>query len=282
MSSTAGELYVVATPIGNLDDITIRGREVLESVELILAEDTRHSKKLLEFYAIKCPVQSCHEYNEGKLVKKIVGKLLAGQSIALITDAGTPLISDPGYILLDAVHEQGIRVVPVPGPSAVTCALSVAGLPAGRYVFEGFLPAKAAARRQRLLEMLTEARTMVFYEAPHRVMETLVDMQEIFGHSRRATLAKELTKQFESVHRSTLEGILDWLKADPLRVKGEFVLVISGNPQQQADSAEAERIIAILLKSMSVRDASLVAAEILGMSKNRLYRLALRLAGEAT
>ena len=280
MSSGAGELYVVATPIGNLDDISGRARDILQSVDLILAEDTRHSKRLLELYGIRCPVHSCHEYNERTIVQNIIGKLLAGQLIALITDAGTPLISDPGYILLDAVHAYGIRVVPVPGPSAVACALSAAGLPAGRFVFEGFLPAKSAARRQRLLELVPEERTMVIFEAPHRIQETLVDMIDIFGHTRVATLNKEMTKQYESIYRSTLEGLLQWLKADTAREKGEFVLVVSGNQQKPADDAEAERIVTILLKSMSVRDASQVAAEILGMHKNRLYQMALKLADD--
>lgn len=267
-------LYVVATPIGNLEDISVRAIRTLSEVDLILVEDSRHSGKLLQHFGIHTPVQAYHDHNEHKVVDHLLERLQANQAIALISDAGTPLINDPGYQLVVAAHKHGIRVVPVPGPSAIISALSVSGMPADRFVYEGFLPNKQAARHKCLAELAGEQRTLIFYEVPHRICACIEDMVEFFGPERIATLAKEITKHFETIRKDTLAGILDWLREDPLHRKGEFVLMVHGASADTSDELESVRVLKILLRSLSVKEAVAAAAKIMNGNKNRLYRLA--------
>lgn len=277
VSIEKGTLYVVATPIGNLQDFSPRAQSVLRQVNLIAAEDTRHSRHLLNHFSITTPLQSLHEHNERQIAHILLQRLHNDDNIALISDAGTPLISDPGYYLIQTALAEQITVVPIPGPSALISALSVAGFPADRFVFEGFLPAKAAARRQRLEILVEESRTLVFYEAPHRLVDCVNDMAQIFGEARQAVLVKELTKVFETVYRDTLSGIVNWLMARAERQKGEFVLVVQGapKPDNNALNPEAERVFQLLRKDLSLKLAAKLASEITGVSKNRLYALGL-------
>jgi 16S rRNA (cytidine1402-2'-O)-methyltransferase len=277
MSIIPGALYVVATPIGNLQDIGLRALEVLRNVDLILAEDTRHSARLLGHYGINTALGSFHDHSDSKRTEDIIQRLLGGASLALISDAGTPLISDPGYPLVNTALAQGIRVVPIPGPSALISALSVAGLPTGKFVFEGFLPAKTTSRRRRLQELALEGRTQVFYEAPHRICRLLEDMVQYYGPQRTATLAKELTKLHETLRKDTLENLLRWLQEDDTRQKGEFVLIVAGEIASVQEDGELERILRVLLRNMSAREAVTMAAEILQEPRNRLYKLAIKL-----
>lgn len=277
MQKDQGTLYVVATPLGNLDDLSPRAVRQLKACDRILAEDTRHSRKLLEHYAITTPMQAYHDFNEAGKVTMIIGQLQGGLSMALISDAGTPLINDPGFKLVNAAHKAGIPVVTVPGPSAVIAALSVAGLPTDRFVFEGFLPDKRVARKRHLQSLANEQRTLVFYEVPHRIRATLDDLSAIFGQDRQAVIAKELTKQHENVRRGTLEELIAWLDEDTSRQKGEFVLMVSGATPLGIPEQEARRILSILMREMSLKQAAAVAADILGESKNRLYKLALEM-----
>lgn len=282
MPMISAGLYVVATPIGNLEDLSLRAVNILQNVNLVLAEDSRHSRKLLKHYGIHTPVLAYHDHNERQLVPEVIERIRTGKSVALISDAGTPLISDPGYKLVTAVHAEGFCIIPVPGPSALICALSVAGLPTDRFVFEGFLPGKQHARQQRLSELEVESRTLVFYEVPHRICSCMEDMLDCFGADRIATLAKELTKKFETIRRGTLGDLLNWLQGDPLRQKGEFVLLVQGNSKVAANAgiSEATRVLDILLQTLSVKDAVNIAAGILRYNKNSLYQLALELTGK--
>lgn len=280
MPGISAGLYVVATPIGNLEDITPRAVNVLQNVKLILAEDTRHSGKLLKHYGIRTPVLAYHDHNERQIVPEIIKKIHSGQSIALISDAGTPLVSDPGYRLVAAAHAEGLDIIPVPGPSALVCALSVSGLPTDRFVFEGFLASKQQARKMRLAELANEKRTLVFYEVPHRLCSCLEDMVYSFGAGRIAALAKEMTKIHESIQRDTLAGLLSWLREDQARQKGEFVLLVQGADRTELDDLEMRRVLNILLQTVSPRDAARLASEILGGHKNRLYEVALELGGK--
>lgn len=279
MSIVPGALYVVATPIGNLADVSQRALDVLAQVDLILAEDTRHSAKFLKHYAIHTPVQACHDHNERKQVGGIVRRLEEGSTVALISDAGTPLISDPGFLLVATARARGIRVIPVPGPSAIICALSVAGLSPDRFVFEGYLPARPSARRKRLDELAGETRTLVFFEAPHRLVASLEDMIRSFGPDRNAAVLKELTKLHETICRDRLIHLRDWCGEEAGRQKGEFVLIVEGAGNREMDDAEAARVLKVLMKALSVRESASLAAEILHANKNRLYRLALKLRG---
>lgn len=274
-------LYVVATPIGNRADITQRALEVLGSVAQVLAEDTRHSGALLRSLGISTPLLSLHEHNEQAQVDGVLARLREGHDLALVSDAGTPLISDPGYRVVRAARQAGIAVVPVPGPSALITALSVAGLPTDRFVFEGFLPAKAAARRAHLQTLITETRTLVFYEASHRIQECLADLAEVFGAQREAVIARELTKTFEQVQSGSLAELNSWLAADANRQRGEFVVLLAGAPAapETEISAETRRVLEILLRDLPVKQAAALAAEITGARKNALYQLALELGG---
>lgn len=273
-----GKLYVVATPIGNLDDISPRALRTLREVALIAAEDTRHSTRLLQHFGISTVLAACHDHNEREQGGRFVARLLAGDDVALISDAGTPLISDPGYHLVRQVRAAGIEVVPVPGPSALIAALSAAGLPSDRFIFEGFLPAKAAARRGRLELLKEEPRTLIFYEAPHRVLESVQDMASLFGKDRHAVLARELTKTFETLKGAPLGELAEWIAADSNQQRGECVLLVTGwqAPEgEDAISGEALRVLDLLLGELPVKRAAALAAEITGVRKNLLYQAAL-------
>lgn len=276
-NTIVGILSVVATPIGNLKDITLRAIEVLKAANLIVAEDTRHCKVLLSHYEIKTPVVSLHEHNEKEQVGKLVEQMSQGQHIALVSDAGTPLISDPGYRLVHEARLQGITVQPLPGACAAIAALSVSGLATDRFVFEGFLPMKQAARRSRLELLTRESRSIIFYEAPHRVLEALEDMSAIFGSDREALMAREMTKVFETIKGAPLAELYEWVKADSNQQRGEIVLVVQGNPDAVEGSVgkSANDVLAILLKDLPVNQAVKLATEITGEKKNKLYKQAL-------
>lgn len=266
-------MAIVATPIGHLGDISARALETLGEVDVIAAEDTRHSQKLLRHYSITTPCVALHEHNERQLAPRLVERMRRGESVALISDAGTPLISDPGYHLVCAAHAAGIRVMPIPGPSALVAALSASGLPSDRFVFEGFLPARATQRRQRLEQLAAETRTLVFYEAPHRGLATLEAMVEVFGADREATWVRELTKLFETVIRATLGELLQRVREDPRQQQGEIVLLVHGAPAGASDGREAEarRMLAILLEELPLRQAAALVSRLTGIGRNTLY-----------
>lgn len=277
-NSQAGTLYVVATPIGNLDDIGARALRVLREVALIAAEDTRHSQRLLQHFGIQTPLAACHEHNERDESGRFLARLQAGEDVALISDAGTPLVSDPGFHLVRQARAAGIRVVPVPGPCALIAALSAAGLPSDRFIFEGFLPARAAGRRARLELLKEESRTLIFYEAPHRILECLEDMQAVFGGGRQAVLARELTKTFETLKGAPLAELCAWVAADSNQQRGECVVLVAGwqAPEgEEALSAEVLRVLDLLLAELPLKRATALAAEITGVRKNLLYQVAL-------
>ncbi|SCY41339.1 MULTISPECIES: 16S rRNA (cytidine(1402)-2'-O)-methyltransferase [Pseudomonas] len=276
--TSAGVLYVVATPIGNLDDISARALRVLGDVALIAAEDTRHSQRLLQHFGITTPLQACHEHNEREQGGRFLSRLLAGDDVALISDAGTPLISDPGFHLVRQARAAGVRVVPVPGPSALITALSAAGLPSDRFIFEGFLPAKAAGRRARLEALREEPRTLIFYEAPHRLLESLEALRDTLGAERQVVLARELTKTFETLKGLPAGELCEWVRADANQQRGECVLLVAGWQAPEGDeavSAEALRVLDLLLAELPVKRAAALAAEITGARKNLLYQVAL-------
>lgn len=280
---TGSTLFVVATPIGNLDDFTPRARKVLEEADLIAAEDTRRTRRLLSHFGIKTRLLALHEHNEESLVGRLVGKLKDGQTVALVSDAGTPLISDPGYRLLRAAHEHGIRVSPVPGASAVVAALSVAGLPTDRFCFEGFLPSKRGARRQRLAELAGEPRTMVFFEAVHRIGDCLDELTETFGAGRHAFIGREISKLHEQCLSGTLGVLKEMLGDGRIARKGEFVLAVEG--QGVVPGSRADIDISQLLREMSAvmpgsRAVDLVVS-LTGRKRNEIYRLMLSQRGGA-
>ncbi len=274
-----GILYIVATPIGNLGDMTPRAIETLQHVALIAAEDTRHSGKLLSHFAITTPCQAYHEHNERELAPRLVERMLQGDSIALVSDAGTPLVSDPGYHLVKEARAAGVLVVPVPGVSAMIAALSASGLPSDRFTFEGFLPAKSAARRQRLETMADESRTLIFYESTHRIEASLVDMAIVFGEERYVVVARELTKRFETIHGDSLANLIEWMRADTDQTRGEFVVMVHGAEAvaEEGINPEAERVLKVLLAELPVKQAAALAAKITGLKKNALYQFALTL-----
>jgi len=274
VSIEAGILYIVATPIGNLGDISARALEVLQKVDQIAAEDTRHSASLMRHFAIDTPMFALHEHNERRKAEAVIERLQQGKSLALISDAGTPLISDPGYFLVREAHRAGIKVVPLPGPSALIAALSVSGLATDHFCFEGFLPAKSGARRKALEVLAQESRTLAFYETPHRIEECLVDMVTAFGEQRPATLARELTKTFETIRHATLGELAEWVASDPNQRKGEFVMLIEGAPERVDEGldGETQRIATLLAEELSVKQASSLAAKISGEKKNAIYK----------
>ena len=267
-----GALYIVATPIGNLDDITRRAVSVLGEVDAIAAEDTRHSRTLLQHLGVDTPVFALHEHNEKDISARVVDRLRGGESVALISDAGTPLVSDPGFILVRAAREAGLKVIPVPGASSILAALSCSGLPTDRFVFEGFLPAKAGTRQNRLQALSMETRTLVFFEAPHRILACLEDMQAAFGESRRATLARELTKTYETFLSGTLAELHEQVAADSNQERGELVLLVAGNDRSGELDADSERLFRILLDELPLKQASALAAKITGIGKNVFYQ----------
>lgn len=274
---------MVATPIGNLRDVTLRALDVLRSVDVVAAEDTRHTRPLLNHYGIDAQLVAAHEHNERAASRQVLDWLRAGKSVALVTDAGTPGISDPGAVLVRAVREAGFRAVPIPGPSALVTALSAAGIEGSAFAFHGFLPSKSEARRQVLGDLVTRQAPLVFYEAPHRVVETLADLCEVLGAERRVTLARELTKVFESIHECALGEALTWVEADANRARGEFVLIVHGAAptEDEMRGREGSRVLALLMEEMSASGAARLAARITGARRNELYEEALRLKAAA-
>lgn len=280
----ASTLYVVATPIGNLGDVTLRALDVLRSVSVVAAEDTRHTRHLLDHYGIGVRLVAVHEHNERAAAEKVIGWLRAGQSVALVTDAGTPAISDPGAGLVHDVRVAGCPVVPIPGPSAVVTALSAAGIESTAFLFRGFLPVKSEARRAAIEALARLDLPVLFYEAPHRVKETTADLAAVLGPARRMTLARELTKVFESIHECTLGEAMQWLEDDANRARGEFVLILHAAPQGDAADAQAReslRVLEVLMRELPVSQAAKLAAQITGARRNDLYDTALRLKQEA-
>ena len=273
MNAQPGRLWVVATPIGNLDDLSGRAAEILREVPLVAAEDTRHSAPLLARIGSRARTMALHEHNEREQAARLVERLLQGNDIALICDAGTPLVSDPGFRLVRAAREAGIAVSPVPGPCAAIAALSVAGLPSDRFVFEGFLAAKASARRERLGTLVAESRTLIFYESGHRIVDALKDMREAFGAQREGVIARELTKIFETVLDAPLGELVERVEADANQQRGEFVVLVAGASAQAADAtlAEGRRVFALLCEEMSPAHAARMAARITGAPRKLLY-----------
>ena len=276
-------LYVVATPIGNLGDITLRALAVLKSVDLVAAEDTRHSGQLLARLGISAKFVALHEHNEQHATPRLIEDMLAGKRVALITDAGTPAISDPGTLLVAAAHAAGVRVVPVPGASAVVCALSAAGIVAPNWLFYGFLPAKANHRRSTLETLATLPYAMVFYEAPHRIIECVADLVLILGGDRRITFARELTKVFESIHSLPLADAPVWLAADANRQRGEFVLIVEGAKATEGnvEQQQLRDTLTVLLDELPLKQAAHIAAKLTGIKKNTCYKLALSMRDSA-
>ena len=276
----SGKLFIVATPIGNLEDLTPRARQTLAEVDLIAAEDTRHTGRLLSHIGVKTRLLALHDHNEEQVVSKLVAVLQSGESIALVSDAGTPLLSDPGYRLVQAAHAGGIAVSPIPGPSAVTAALSVAGLPTDRFCFEGFLPAKKAARRNALETLSRETRTLVFYESVHRIADVLADLCEAFGGERAAFVGRELTKMYEQCVQDTLGSLRDKIADGSIVGKGEFVIVVAGSDAPAESSLEIDRLLQALAAELSAKDAARVAAEATGLKRNDLYKRLLSIRNE--
>ena len=283
-TNSQATLFVVATPIGNLEDITLRALKVLRSVEVIAAEDTRTTARLLDRHGISARMVSLHEHNESRRAEAIIQRLVEGQSVALVSDAGTPALSDPGAILVALVRSAGFRVIPIPGPSAVIAALSVAGLAGTGFQFAGFLPERSAARRKAIASFAGLACTLVFYEAPHRVVKCVEDLAAVLGPEREIVIARELTKIFESVHRCPLGEAAAWFEADTDRQRGEFVLLISGaeSVAQDADAiaVSADGILRVLMAELTLAQSVKLACTITGMRRGDLYPRALELAGQ--
>lgn len=279
MSKIPG-LYVVATPIGNLEDFSARAIETLQNVDQIAAEDTRHSQKLLKHFGITTPLVSLHDHNETVSSTIVLDALKKNQSIALISDAGTPLINDPGYRLVKLAHQHGIQVIPIPGPCALITALCASGLACDRFIFEGFLPGKNIARQKKLLEYLYETRTIIFYEAPHRILDLINDMLAVLGPKRYVVLARELTKTFETIHGDNLEQLKNWVNLDKNQQKGEFVVLVEGAEYLTPDEIGTQRILGILLDELPIKQATSLAAKITHEKKNKLYALALAITGK--
>ncbi|ODS24935.1 16S rRNA (cytidine(1402)-2'-O)-methyltransferase [Candidatus Endobugula sertula] len=275
---TFGTLYVVATPIGNLNDMVPRAVDVLQMVDIIAAEDTRHSAKLLQYFGVSTKVIAYHDYSNEQCLQKILNILYQGQSVALISDAGTPLISDPGYKLVSMSRQSGVAVVPIPGACALIAALSVSGLPSNQFIFEGFLPAKTSARIQALKKLKRELRTIVLYESPHRLLDSLADIQRILGDGRHIVIARELTKTYETLLTGKIKDVIDTIKADDNQRRGEFVLLLKGwefDDSDQVISSETERLMGILLEELPVTQAASIAAKFTSLKKRDLYQWAL-------
>ncbi|MDO6721313.1 16S rRNA (cytidine(1402)-2'-O)-methyltransferase [Psychrosphaera sp. 1_MG-2023] len=270
-----GTLFIVATPIGNLSDITQRALDTLNEVDLIAAEDTRHSGKLLSHFGVKTKMFPLHDHNEKQKSQLLVNKIKEGENIALISDAGTPLISDPGYNLVNVAREQGVAVVPIPGPSAVITALSAAGLPTDKFMFCGFLPVKQQAKITEIEAHKQAIYTSVFYESPRRILDTLATIQATLGDEREVVLAKELTKHYEAFSKGSCQSIIEWLNEDTDRLQGEMVVMISPNKEEQGLSAEADALLRRLMQDLPLKKAAGITAELHGLKKNDLYKLAL-------
>lgn len=274
----SGTLFIVATPIGNLEDLAPRARQTLADVDLIAAEDTRHTGRLLSHIGVKTRLLALHDYNEQQMAAKVVERLAAGKSVALVSDAGTPLVSDPGYRLVQAAHRRGIIVSPVPGTSALTAALSAAGLPTDRFCFEGFLPTKQVARRTAMSKLVNESRTLVFYESVHRICEFVQDLARIFGGDRAAFIGRELTKRHEQCVHSTLAGLCEQIADETIIRKGEFVIVVAGCRDQGVPSIDVDRLLRELAGAMPSKQAAAIAARVTGQKRNLMYQRLLQLA----
>ncbi len=276
--NSLGTLYIVATPIGNLQDMSLRAIDTLKSVAWIAAEDTRHSAALLKHYSITTKTVPLHEHNERERTDRLLESLQRGESIALISDAGTPLISDPGYHMVHEARTQGVRVVPIPGACAAIAALSASGLPTDRFIFEGFLPAKSVAKTQRLAALAEESRTLIFYESPHRIVETMQAMQDVLGSQRIVVIARELTKLFETIHSGTIAETLSWMTNDTDQQRGEFVVLVAGaDAVSQQKTAESERILTLLLEELPLKQAVDLTVKITQSRRNDVYAFALSL-----
>ncbi|HHF6601968.1 TPA: 16S rRNA (cytidine(1402)-2'-O)-methyltransferase [Haemophilus influenzae] len=278
MTDLTGILYIVATPIGNLQDITQRTLETFVQVDLIAAEDTRHSGFLLSHYGIKKPFFALHDHNEQEKAHILVEKLKQGSNIALISDAGTPLISDPGFHLVRQCREAGIRVVPLPGACAAITALCASGIASNRFCFEGFLPAKSKARKDKLENIAEEDRTLIFYESTHRILDTLEDMQAVLGEERYMVLAREMTKTWETITGNTIKNLREWLLEDPNRTKGEMVLIVEGKPKSDNNdeiSPQAVKALELIAEELPLKKAAAIVAELYGYKKNALYQFGL-------
>ncbi|NMT64000.1 16S rRNA (cytidine(1402)-2'-O)-methyltransferase [Marinobacter orientalis] len=275
----SGTLYIVATPIGNLEDMSPRATAILSRVSVIAAEDTRHSGRLLQYLGVRKPMVALHDHNERDKAGLVLDRLAASQDVALISDAGTPLISDPGYVLVREARARGFRVSPVPGACALVAALSAAGLPTDRFLFEGFLPSRQGARKAALERLSGESATLVFYESPHRIVETVREIERVMGGERELVLARELTKTFETFYAGPVGRVRESLEADPHGSRGEFVVMIHGASAEEltAGSVEVDRVLALLLTELPVKKAAKLAAELTGSSKNELYQRALEL-----
>ncbi len=275
----SGVLYIVATPIGNLSDITIRAVEILKKVDAVLAEDTRHTKKLFDHYEIDSPLVAFHEHNENEKVDYILAQIGSGKSLALVSDAGTPLISDPGYNLVLEAKKNGISVVPIPGPSALIAALSSSGIECNNFTFFGFLPSKQSARLRLLKTKKSLNETIIFYESPKRILAALMDMLEVFGEKRQVCLAKEITKSFETILNDNLVNLIEYLTSDSSHQKGEFVIIISPANKLDLDEAQVqlEKILPILCAEMGASQAAKLAAKITGIDKKHCYKRAINL-----
>jgi 16S rRNA (cytidine1402-2'-O)-methyltransferase len=279
--SSFGVLYVVATPIGNLADISHRALRVLADVSCVLAEDTRHSKRLFNHYGISTKLRACHEHNEADLVSWVATQLNQGEDLALISDAGTPLISDPGFVIVRALRKLGHKICAVPGASSIIAALSIGGLATDSFVFDGFLPSKSAARKAQLANYLEQSRTILVLESSHRINNCLVDIAEILGNQRRVVIAREITKKFETVLDGTVAELVKRLAQDPDQSRGEFVLMIEGAPVIEKDQAELGALLRVLLAELPMKQASGIAAKITGSRKNVVYELALAIKAES-
>jgi len=273
----SGTLFVVATPIGNLEDLSPRARQTLVEVDLIAAEDTRHTGRLLSHFGVKTRQFALHDHNEQQAATALIKELKNGKSVALVSDAGTPLVSDPGYRLVQVAHENGVAVTPIAGPSAVTAALSAAGLPTDRFCFEGFAPSKQSARRKWLRELAHEPRTMVFYESVHRIKDSLEDMTEVFGADRPAFIGRELTKLHEQCVRAPLGELVDQVSDGKINRKGEFVIIVGGQGERAPSSVDVDRLLTELVDVVSGKQAAAIAARVTGTKRNALYKRILEL-----
>jgi len=275
VSNGAGTIYLVATPIGNLEDMTPRAARVLAEVDLIAAEDTRHSGPLLKHLGVSTRMVAYHEHNEDKKTSELIEQVSAGKNLALISDAGTPLVSDPGYRLVAAAHEAGITVSPIPGPCAAIVALSASGLATNEFLFAGFPPAKQLARQHFLERYAACPQTLIFYESAHRIVDSIADMAAVFGSDRVAVIARELTKKFETIHQDTLGPLANWVATDPHQQKGEFVVLVqgkAGRPDEDAIDAASDKLLKLLAAELPPKKAAGIVAEVSGFSKNRLYQ----------
>ena len=279
MSNSSGIIYIVATPIGNLQDLSPRAVEVLRDVDVIWAEDTRHTRKLLNHFNIDTPARALHDHNEKQISGQVCDRVVGGETCALVSDAGTPLISDPGFVLVREAHARGIQVCPIPGPSAVIAALSASGLPSDRFVFEGFLSAKSVARKEKLKALSSETGTLIFYESPRRLQETVDDMCAILGGERRVVIARELTKLYETIRQMSLNELAQFLIDDENQSRGELVLLVEGNHEPAGEEVmlDVNVLLQELVEQLPVKQAAALAAKLTGKKKNALYEQLLEL-----